>query len=84
MKPDEVEGIIRNQADFVLFLRRFELALLDNPAWWQNNDLPSFLNALWGKSQAFHGKKLEGKEWVPIDNPWATFAYLLMAATMYD
>ena len=66
---------ISNKADFVEFLRMLKHDFLQNPAEWQNNTLPSFLEGIYGYCT-------DMQDVDAID--WKVVADILLAATVYE
>ena len=65
---------IRNQDDFVLFLKKLSQNLIEKPDDWENNDLKNYLSGLEGYCFDKKREKLT----------WGSFAEILLAARVYE
>jgi hypothetical protein len=84
MRTVEQIDAICTYEDFLAFLEDFHKDLRDNPETWENTNLLDFLEALSAFAHDMDGFYLNRGLPVPKSPQWNTFAYMLVAATMYE
>lgn len=80
---EEVEQI-RSRGDLVAFISRLRADYLENPAGWENSDLPAFLEAVAAWSEDLPGFFENRGEKTPEEPTWRLIGMTLLAAKHYE
>jgi hypothetical protein len=80
MRSDSVD----NKEDFIKFVKFLRQELKNEPSYWQNTDLGSFLEAMAGWTEDMEGYYINNNLSVPSNINWKFIADTLTAATMYE
>ncbi len=75
---------VESREDFVLFVRDLLRDFEERPESWENRDLGSFLEAAAAWTEDMDGYRRGAGEQTPEHLDWKTFAWILMAARMYE
>lgn len=81
---DDRASSIKSREEFILFARELLRDLREDPGSWENNDLPSFLEALAAWTEDMDGYYKNQNEPMPEQPSWSMLAGILLAATMYE
>jgi hypothetical protein len=81
---DEQAAQIRSRKDFIAFARTLLIDLKEHPEQWENNDLPSFLEALSAWVADMNGYYPNRGETVPKVPTWGMFGQIFLAARIYE
>jgi hypothetical protein len=79
----ELESI-KNKEDLVAYIHGMVKEATESECSWENNDLPSFLEAMAGWIQDMDGYYISRGEKPPMNLAWKTIAEILRAATIYE
>ena len=82
----QIEAIskIKDHKDLSEFIEKIRQDLIDNPAGWQNADLPAFLEAMAAWVEDFEGYCLNTGEPMPTTEAWQVVAKILSASKIYE
>jgi hypothetical protein len=80
--PDPNDVISRDE--FVSFVRTLEADFRSGAAYWENNDLPSFLEGLAGWIEDMDGFYENSSRRPPANIDWTFLAQVLAAGTTYE
>lgn len=80
---DEADAV-NTRADFVSFVKRLLAVYGDRPDWWENVDLPSFLEVLAAWVDGMDSGYKNRGEILPDQPTWRVVADMLLAAAIYE
>ena len=83
MQIEEISKI-KDHKDLSEFINKICQDLIDNPAGWQNVDLPAFLEAMSAWVEDFEGYCLNTGEPMPSAEAWQLVAKILSASKIYE
>ena len=83
MQIEEISKI-KDHNDLAEFIQKIRQELIDNPAGWQNADLPAFLEAMSAWVEDFEGYCLNTGEPMPTAEAWQVVAKILCASRIYE
>jgi hypothetical protein len=75
---------IRSREEFVAFVRALVSRFREVPGEWENNELPSYLDALAAWVEDMDGYYKNRGEALPDPPGWNTLAQMLLAARVYE
>ncbi len=84
MTMSEEGPTVRSRQDLAAFIRSMRTELLERSVTWENDDLPSFLEALSAWTDDMDGYYANRGKPVPEQPSWNTFAEMLTAARVYE
>lgn len=79
-----VAELIETREDLVSFLVLLRSDLISNPEKWENDTLPTFLEALTAWTREMEGYFLNQHAIVPESPSWRLIASMLLAARIYE
>lgn len=80
---DQVEAIASRE-ELVSFVRSLGQAHSQEPSWWENVDLPSYLEAFAAWVEVMDKAYRNRDETLPSEPSWKMIGEMLLAATMYE
>lgn len=75
---------VKSKEDFIHFIEILVSDLKNNPDYWTNHSLESYLEGVASWSEDMEGYYENNNLPIPTDINWNVFANILMAATMYE
>ena len=84
MTLTELNNSIRSREDFITFVHALCKDRNDNPQFWENNDLGSYLEALCGWVEDMDGYYTNQGKPAPQQPDWKVLGDILLAARTYE
>jgi hypothetical protein len=81
---DKQAAQIRSRKDFIAFTMTLLIDLKEHPEQWENDDLPSFLEALSAWVADMDGYYINRGESVPEVPTWGMLGQIFLAARKYE
>ena len=71
--------------EFIKFTQYLRINYKEINSEWENNDLETYLDGIYGSTKSLEGYFYFKKEYVNLDNPtWRIMAHILLAARVYE
>ncbi|MFL5244352.1 MAG: hypothetical protein ACJ8FY_19810 [Gemmataceae bacterium] len=80
----EMSKNLQTHNQFAAFVRHLTQSLHDHPEEWQNQDLPSYLEALAAWVDDMEGYYKSQGATLPLQPSWRTLAEIMLAARVYE
>lgn len=81
MDIHELADNLKSKEDFIVFLQEFQRDFRDNHDKWENPELGRYLEAMEAFMSGSTGKSMVRVDFTPS---WSLFAYIMIAASIYE